>query len=139
MQQPTIRNPQSAINRAFLAIYISIAISYLGVGLVAPLISIVLAEHGANSLIVGLVGTTMFSAFTLASFPIGARIDRSGPKPFLIWGLSVYGVSLALFAFINSIALFFVLRFIEGVGAAAISVATETMIGQLSNENERAK
>jgi MFS family permease len=125
--------------RAFLAIYISIAISYLGVGLVAPLISIVLAKQGANSVIIGLVGTTMFAAFTLASFPIGAWIDRSGPKPFLIWGLLVYGVSLALFAFINSIALFFVLRFIEGVGAAAISVGTETMIGQLSQPHERAK
>jgi MFS family permease len=125
--------------RAFLAIYISIAISYLGVGLVAPLISIVLAEHGANSVIVGLVGTTMFAAFTLASFPIGSLIDRFGPKQFLIWGLVVYGVSLALFAFINSIMLFFILRFIEGVGAAAISVATETMIGQLSQPHERAR
>lgn len=125
--------------RAFLAIYISIAISYLGVGLVAPLISIVLAEHGANSVIVGLVGTTMFAAFTLASFPIGHWIDRRGAKPFLIWGLVIYGGSLALFAFTNSIILFFILRFIEGVGAAAISVATETMIGQLSAPHERAK
>jgi MFS family permease len=125
--------------RAFLAIYISIGISYLGVGLVAPLISIVLAEHGANSVIVGLVGTTMFAAFTLASFPIGTGIDRSGPKQFLIWGLVLYGVSLALFAFVNSIALFFILRFIEGIGAAAISVATETMIGQLSQPYERAR
>ncbi|MEW6127584.1 MAG: MFS transporter [Acidobacteriota bacterium] len=125
--------------RAFLAIYISIAISYLGVGLVAPLISIVLAEHGANSVIVGLVGTTMFTAFTLASFPLGHWIDRRGAKLFLIWGLVVYGVSLAFFAFTNSIALFFILRFIEGVGAAAISVATETMIGQLSEPHERAR
>lgn len=139
MQQSAIRNSQTALKQAFLAIYISIAISYLGVGLVAPLISIVLAEHGANSVIVGLVGTTMFTAFTLASFPIGAWIDRFGPKQFLIWGLVIYGVSLALFAFIDSIALFFVLRFIEGIGAAAISVATETMIGQLSQPHERAQ
>ncbi len=125
--------------KAFLAIYISVAISYLGVGLVAPLISIVLAEHGANSVIVGLVGTTMFAAFTLASYPIGAWIDRIGAKPVLIGGLVVYGVSLLLFAFINSIALFFVMRFIEGIGAAAISVGTETMIGQLSRPHERAR
>ncbi len=139
MQQSPTRHSPPAIHKAFLAIYVSIAISYLGVGLVAPLISIVLAEHGASSVIVGLVGTTMFAAFTLASFPIGAWIDRTGPKPFLIWGLVVYGVSLALFAFINSIALFFILRFIEGLGAAAISVATETMIGQLSQPHERAR
>ena len=125
--------------KAFLAIYISVAISYLGVGLVAPLISIVLAEHGANSIIVGLVGTTMFAAFTLFSYPIGTLVDWLGAKPVLIAGLVVYGVSLLLFAFINTIALFFVLRFIEGIGAAAISVGTETMIGQLSRPNERAK
>lgn len=125
--------------RAFAAIYISVAISYLGVGLVAPLISIVLAEHGADSVMVGLVGTTMFAAFTLASFPVGAMVDRFGPKPILIIGLIVYGVSLMLFAFINSTWLFFIVRAIEGVGGAAISVATETMISQLSEEKERAK
>lgn len=125
--------------RAFAAIYISVAISYLGVGLVAPLISIVLAEHGADSLMVGLVGTTMFAAFTLASFPIGAAVDRFGPKPILIGGLVIYGVSLLLFAFINSTLLFFIVRAVEGVGGAAISVATETMISQLSEPRERAR
>lgn len=125
--------------RAFAAIYISVAISYLGVGLVAPLISIVLAEHGADSRLVGLVGTTMFTAFTLASFPVGAAIDRFGPKPILIGGLIIYGVSLMLFTFINSTWLFFVVRAVEGVGGAAISVATETMISQLSAPGERAK
>jgi MFS family permease len=125
--------------RAFWAIYISVAISYLGVGLVAPLISLVLAEHGADSVVVGLVGTTMFAAFTLASFPVGAAVDRFGPKPILMLGLAVYGVSLLLFAFINSTWLFFIMRGIEGVGGAAISVATETMISQLSGAQERAK
>lgn len=125
--------------RAFWAIYISVAISYLGVGLVAPLISIVLAEHGADSVVVGLVGTTMFAAFTLASFPIGALIDRFGPKPVLVLGLALYGLSLLAFAFINSTWLFFLVRGVEGVGGAAISVATETMISQLSGEKERAR
>jgi MFS family permease len=125
--------------RAFWAIYISVAISYLGVGLVAPLISIVLAEHGADSVIVGLVGTTMFAAFTLASFPLGALIDRLGPKPILVLGLAVYGLSLLAFAFISSTGLFFLVRGIEGIGGAAISVATETMISQLSGPQERAK
>lgn len=125
--------------KAFLAIYVSVGISYLGVGLVAPLISIVLAEHGADSFVVGLVGTTMFAAFTLASFPAGALVDRQGPKPVLIGGLILYGVSLLLFAFIDSLWLFFLVRFVEGVGGAAISVATETMIAHLSEPTERAK
>lgn len=126
-------------SKAFSAIYISVAVSYLGVGLVAPLIAIVLSEHGANSLVVGLVGTTMFAAFTLASFPIGAATDRIGPKPILVGGLIVYGFSVALFAFIENIWLFFATRAIEGVGGAAISVATETMINQLSAPGERAR
>jgi MFS family permease len=126
-------------SRAFWAIYLSVAISYLGVGLVAPLIAIVLSEYHANSFIIGLVGTTMFAAFTLASFPVGAITDRVGPKPVLVGGLIVYGVSIMLFAMIREIELFFVARAIEGVGAAAISVATETMISRLSNPNERAQ
>jgi MFS family permease len=126
-------------DRRFWAIYVSVAISYVGVGLVAPLIAIVLSEHGRNSFIVGLVGTTMFATFTLASFPLGAAVDRVGPKPILVSGLVVYGVSILLFAFIRSTALFFACRALEGAGAAAISIATETAISQLSLPNERAK
>jgi MFS family permease len=125
--------------KAFLTIYISVAISYLGVGLVAPLIAIVLDQHGESSFVVGLIGTTMFAAFTLTSFPIGALTDRIGPKPILIGGLIVYGAAIALFAMIHATWLFFVARFIEGIGAAGVSVAVETMINQLSGPAERAR
>lgn len=126
-------------SRAFSAIYLSIGLSYLGVGLVAPLIPILLSGHGENSLIVGLIGTAMFGAFTVASFPVGAATDRFGPKPILIAGLIVYGTAILLFAFIHLTWLFFVVRAIEGIGASAISVATETMINRLSKPGERAK
>jgi MFS family permease len=126
-------------SKAFSAIYLSIGLSYLGVGLVAPLIPILLAGHGENSFIVGLIGTTMFTAFTLASFPVGAATDRLGPKPVLVAGLIVYGAAILFFAFIEVTWLFFAMRAIEGVGASAISVATETMINRLSKPEERAR
>jgi len=126
-------------SKIFPVIYLSIGLSYLGVGLVAPLIAIVLTEHGENSFIVGLIGTTMFTAFTVASFPIGALTDRIGPKLVLVWGLVLYGAAILLFAFIKGTWLFFAVRAVEGVGAAAISVATETMIGLLSKPDERAQ
>jgi MFS family permease len=126
-------------SKAFSAIYLSIALSYLGVGLVAPLIPILLSGHGENSLIVGLIGTTMFTAFTVASFPVGAATDTFGAKPILIAGLIVYGTAILLFGFINATWLFFAVRAIEGVGASAISVATETMINSMSKPEERAR
>jgi MFS transporter, DHA1 family, multidrug resistance protein len=126
-------------SKAFLAIYTSVFISYLGVGLVAPLIALVLREHNENSFMIGLIGTTMFTTFTLASFPIGAATDRVGPKPILVGGLIVYGASIALFALNLSTGLFFLARAIEGVGGAAITVSTETMISKLSEPGERAR
>lgn len=126
-------------SKIFSVINLSIGLSYLGVGLVAPLIAIVLTERGENSFIVGLIGTTMFTAFTAASFPIGALTDRIGPKRVLVCGLTVYGAAILLFAFIRVTWLFFAVRALEGVGAAAISVATETMIGLLSEPEERAR
>ncbi len=126
-------------SKIFSVIYLSIGLSYLGVGLVAPLIPIVLTVHGENSFFVGLIGTTMFTAFTVASFPIGAVTDRVGPKRVLVSGLAVYGSAIFLFAYIKVTWLFFAVRALEGVGAAAISVATETMIGLLSEPNERAR
>ena len=126
-------------SKAFSAIYLSVGLSYLGVGLVAPLIPILLGEYGQNSFLVGLIGSTMFAAFTVASFPVGAATDRFGPKPVLVAGLIVYGVSILLFAFIHLTSLFFIVRAVEGVGASAISVATETMISRLSEHGERAR
>jgi MFS family permease len=81
----------------------------------------------------------MFTFFTLAAFPIGYITDRVGTKPVLTAGLIVYGTAIFLFAQIRPIWLFFAIRAIEGVGAAAISVATETMIGAISDAGERAK
>jgi MFS family permease len=126
-------------SKAFSAIYLSVGLSYLGVGLVAPLIPILLGEYGQNSFLVGLIGSTMFAAFTLASFPVGAATDRFGPKPVLVAGLIVYGLAILLFAFIHVTRLFFIVRAVEGVGASAISVATETMISRLSEHGERAR
>ena len=125
--------------KALWAIYISNFVGYLGVGLVAPLISLVLSKHGANTVVVGLVGTTMFLAFTVASFPLGRAIDRFGPKRVLVSGLFLYAISILLFALIQTIWLFFAIRAVEGLGAAAISVATETMISHLSDEDKRAQ
>jgi MFS family permease len=128
-----------ANSRAFFAIYLAIAISYVGVGLVAPLIALVLGAHGENNFVIGLIGTTMFTTFTLASFPVGAATDRFGPKLVLVGGLILYGAAIALFAMPLTTPLFFVARAFEGVGAAAISVPTETMIGKLSAPDERAR
>jgi MFS family permease len=44
-----------------------------------------------------------------------------------------------MFAFIKMTWLFFAVRAVEGVGASAISVATETMINRLSEHGERAR
>lgn len=125
--------------RVFGAIYLSVAISYVGVGLVTPLIATVLSKHGESSFIVGLIGSTMFTTFTLAAFPIGALVDRIGPKPVLVGGLILYGTCIAMFAFPLTTGLFFAVRAVEGIGGAAISVATEAMISKLSAPNERAK
>jgi MFS family permease len=134
-----LRGTTLSRSRSFTAIYTSVAIGYLGVGLVAPLIAIVLSSRGADSFVVGLVGTTMFAAFTVASFPIGAATDRFGPRLVLISGLVVYGTSVLLFALIQSTGLFFAVRASEGIGGAAISIATETMISQMSGPGERAR
>ncbi|MGH9825685.1 MAG: MFS transporter, partial [Blastocatellia bacterium] len=125
--------------RALWPIYLSVAISYMGVGLVVPLISIVLAEHGSNTFVVGLVGTTMFAALTVAALPVGLATDRFGPRIILVSGLIVYGGAIFLFAFTRDIWQFFLIRVVEGTGGAAISVATETMISHASGEGDRSR
>lgn len=79
----------------------------------------------------GLVNMTLsiyFVGFALGVFLWGRLADRFGRRPAMLWGLSIYiGGCLLCYASLTMSALI-VARFIQGFGASAGSVVTQTIM-----------
>jgi MFS family permease len=68
---------------------------------------------------------------------VGLAMDRCGRKVFLVAGLLCYGVAMAVFALASSLALLYLARLIQGVGAALTWVAAYTIGAELASAERR--
>ncbi|EGJ49544.1 MFS transporter [Desulfocurvibacter africanus] len=103
----------------------------LGVSSIFPVIPDIMAEFGLSPAEVGLIIT----AFTLPGIvmaPVGGMLaDRLGRKAVLVPALVLFGVAGTLCAFAPSLSWLLGLRFLQGMGAGALGVLTNTLIGDL--------
>jgi DHA1 family multidrug resistance protein-like MFS transporter len=94
-------------------------------------------ELGASALEIG----GFFSAFSLIPVIVrpflGRALDRYGRRPFLLFGLLGYLLSMIIFCFANSILLLTIARFVQGVGAAFLWISAYTMVADLANVSGR--
>lgn len=103
----------------------------LGVSSVFPVIPDIMAEFGLSPAQVGLIIT----AFTLPGIvmaPVGGMLaDRLGRRAVLVPALVLFGVAGMLCAFAPNLPLLLGLRFLQGMGAGALGVLANTLIGDL--------
>src|SRR5579884_2877880 len=107
-------------NRTLLAVSLSVFAAYTGIGMIGPVRILYAESRGASLAII----SAMASAYLLSNFvfqyPVGWLADRWGRKPVMIVGLVVQAVLSALYLPITDPILFVVLRFLEGIAAAAL-------------------
>jgi MFS family permease len=118
-------------------IYLCVAVTAMGIGIVNPILPKLLAEKGASEFIVGLTTSVMFASLALTAWPIGKKIDRIGIRPFLFLGLASYSISMLLMPWASKISYFFLLRCFEGIGWSAVWTAAETYVSQVSLPERR--
>ena len=118
-------------------IYLCVAVTALGIGIVNPLIPYLLEDAGANKFIVGLTTSVMFATLALTALPIGRQIDRVGIRPFFVVGLVSYSIAMLLMPLTNRIIYFFILRGLEGLGWSAVWTAAETYVSRVSEPEKR--
>jgi MFS family permease len=109
----------------------------LGVTSVTPAFPRVIQEFGISSGQVGLL-ITFFTLPGIVLTPVlGIMSDRYGRKSILTPALILFGVAGGLCAFATSFDMLLFLRFIQGMGAAALGTLNVTVIGDIYDGRER--
>lgn len=113
-------------------------LSSLGQGMVLPLLVIYLGQvRGLGTATAGLVLSTM-AVVPLALVPIvGAIVDRVGPRPVLMFGMSVQAVGMFLLSMVHTAPQAFALAVFLAVGVSTSWAPQATLIGRLTSGAER--
>jgi MFS family permease len=120
-------------SRAFVVLWIAMAVAMAGIGMVSPLLPIYVRQdlHGPE-----LAVALSFSGLALtqvAASPFSGRYaDRVGPKPFIVLGFAIYACAGFGYVFANSWQAVIAFRLLSGIGAAAIFPMSLAYIGRLA-------
>jgi len=113
---------------------------WLGFGAILPYLPVFLQEQAlAPVWLIGVVAAAYYVGTFLFSAPFGRLSDSVGRKPVIVGGVALYAVATALFVTTTHPAWFIFFRFLEGVGAAAVTPAGQALVADLSTEETRSR
>lgn len=127
---------------ALIALLLAMFAISVGYGIVLPILPFLIerisgtTNAAALSWHTGLItGTYILAIFLFA--PVWGKIsDRWGRRPVLLMGLTGFATSVALFAFVESLPLLYLGRFLDGLFAAAVAPAAYALVGDHSPSME---
>lgn len=109
----------------------------LGVSSVTPAFPRIRDALGVSSAEVSLLITVFTVPGVLLTPVLGVLSDRHGRKKILTPALLIFGIAGGLCAFARSFELLLLLRFMQGMGAAALGTLNVTIIGDIYSGRER--
>lgn len=120
-------------------IAVVIGVGQLGFATVIPLLPLYLTERlGASVRLVGVVVATVALVETFFKTAWGGVADRRGPRPVMIAGLILSSVAPLIMSVLRVPILFVPLRFVDGLGSAALLPAAATAIADATTPDRRA-
>ncbi|MDF1526377.1 MAG: MFS transporter [bacterium] len=118
--------------RTFIALYMAIFMSSLGLGILSPILPAYVDSFSASSFVLGIVFGIYSAARTLFMPPVGILSDRFGRKPFILSGLLLFAVVSPLYALAGNVYQLMLVRFFQGIAAAMLVPVAMSAIGDLS-------
>src|SRR5258708_27417348 len=94
-----------------------------------------LANRGfrVNAALVGTLGAVSFGAELIASVPMGLASDAVAPRALMTGGALLGAMATQLFGISSQTSIFFLSRYVEGVGAAAV---TPSLLSHLTDATD---
>jgi len=124
-------------NRTLLTVSIAVCAAYIGIGMVVPVRVLYAESQGASVAIIGAMASAYLLSNFLFQYPSGWLADRWGRKPMMVCSLlGQAGLSL-VYLFISDPVLFVLLRFAEGIVAAAFLPSARALIADAVPEEKR--
>jgi MFS family permease len=117
----------------------SIAVFGVGVGISAPLLSLMLETRGIDSSATGLNAGASFLGVVVGPLAVPRLVARFGFKHCLLVAIPLSTVFFLLLRASDDLFVWFALRFFEGVVGSAIFAATEAWISQLAGAEGRGR
>jgi len=135
-----MRPGHPALDPLVRRLFVGVACSALGSGLTMPFLYVYLAEvRGISTTTVGLLFAWM-GLLGFAGSPVGGSlIDRFGPRPVIITGLSAEAVGVASIAFVHDAWHAWVVASFITLGTVGLYPATTAMLTRLVPEDHRQK
>jgi len=115
-------------NRTLLAVSLAVCAAFSGVGMVGPVRVLYAQSRGASLTVIGLMASAYLISNFLFQYPVGWLADRWGRKQVMLVGLLLQAGLALLYLVIADPITFVVLRFVEGIGTAALLPAARAMI-----------
>ncbi|MEK5645246.1 MFS transporter [Paenibacillus rhizosphaerae] len=114
--------------RSFIQITAGMLVLFTGFYLLLPTMPLFIKEMGGDESQVGLV-TGVFTLSAVLFRPIvGGLLDRYGRRPFMIWGLLFFVLSMYLYDWVGGIAVLLGLRILHGASWALSTTAVSTSV-----------
>jgi DHA1 family multidrug resistance protein-like MFS transporter len=111
-----------------------------GFGAILPYLPVFLQEQAHASVwLIGVVAAAYYVGTFAFAAPFGRLSDSVGRKPIIVAGVCLYAVATVLFVSTTHPAWFIFFRFLEGVGAAAVTPVAQALVAELSKESERSR
>src|ERR1700730_3286403 len=115
-------------NRTLLAISLTVCAAYMGIGMVGPVRVLYAQSRGASLAMIGAMASAYLISNFVFQYPVGWLADRWGRKEVMIVGLTAQAGLSLIYLFITDPILFIILRFVEGIAAAAILPSARALI-----------
>lgn len=115
-------------NRTLLSVSLSVCVAYIGLGMIVPVRVLYAQSQGASLAIIGAMSSAYMISNFLFQYPSGWLADRWGRKPLMVFSLIAQAAFSLVYLFITDPVFFVVLRFAEGMVAAAFLPSARAQI-----------
>src|SRR5215469_12452646 len=115
-------------NRTLLAVSLAVCASFAGIGMIVPVRVLYAQSRGASLAIIGAMASAYLISNFVFQYPSGWIADRWGRKQIMVISLIAQAILSLAYIFITDPILFVVLRFAEGMAAAATLPSARALI-----------
>ena len=126
-------------NLFILVLALANASVVVGMGLITPSITIIKADFNLTSDMVQLTLTVFIIAAGIGQLVFGFLSDRYGRRPILLTGSFLFVASSITSVFSPNILFLLIMRFVQGLGAAACMSMARVIINDSFNKTEAAE